>query len=339
MKPKLYFVDSLLERTIIICYLNKDIVKNILLIFFLCFNVNLFGQNIYEFVSASKLNLRTAPNLSSKVLKAIDIYSKIQVIGTLDAFVEIDGIGGYWKKISHENDIGYVFGGYLLNRIIENDSDTFDLVLDFYGELNYNPSLNWYGIFSTPRGDKLEEIIPQPYLNLKYKDVEGISFFKSNSDTLLFSIGTKTKLSPGIKSVKKYYNNLWLTDDGSLDLILFNEGEFRTGHQLVVKKKKKVNGIYGQDSFTEYKLYYLNAEDLNNRQEVLIYSPKGDYFNQIPALIWYGDLDSDGLPEILFSVNGDNRGIDYEFFKVYKDGNKLKVKKLFSKRPAFAGGC
>ncbi len=295
----------------------------------------------YKLITASKLNIRNGPSTKSDAIGIVPRNQLVKILSKTDKYEEINEMKGNWIKIEYKNEIGYVFNGYLsANNVFMNSHDTIDIVLDMYQNLNFNPKLNWYGVYPTAEGDRLKKIKPKPYLNQKYLDLAGISFVEDSNDKLLFSIGLNLNLDDGITGVKTYYEEKWLTGNNLIDLILYTDKYgFRNGHQLKSSCQKIEDGIYGEDSFANYKLFYVNSEDRENIEKVLLYNPKQNYLNQIPELKWYGDIDGDGLPEFLFFVNGDNKSINIEFVKVIRENGKLKCKKLLSKRPEFAGGC
>lgn len=295
----------------------------------------------FVYVTATQLNIRHDPSLDSQVIGKLKLGDLVTIVSETNEHVTIDGIQGTWKEIEFNNVKGYVFSGYLSGSAVSfNDIDTFDIVFDMLYELNYNPTLNWYGIYSTPKGDKIEMVAPKPYINDKFIDLKAISFLQDTIKNYKFFIGTKEELAIGVVGVTTYYKDKWLIGKQSIDLILYsNEQNFLTGHKLVSSLVQLCDGIYGDKSFENYVLRYFNFEQVQHGESVIIYEPKTNYLNQIPTLAWYGDLDNDGLPEFLFFINGDNRGMDIEFIKIFRENNKLNAKQLISKRPPFAGGC
>jgi hypothetical protein len=68
-------------------------------------------------VSVNGLNLRSAPTTQSSIIRALPFLTKVVFFDKNEAFVSIDGIISQWYKIKIENDIGWVFGGYLSEDI------------------------------------------------------------------------------------------------------------------------------------------------------------------------------------------------------------------------------
>jgi len=223
----------------------------------------------HKFVNATILNVRSEPNKESKVIGKLKKNTLVKVISQTNKYEEINGIKSNWKKIQFEKTEGFVFSGYLSeNSIIHTQSDTFDIVFDMYYDLEYNPNLNWYGVFSTSKGEEIKSITPNPHINKPYEDLTGISFVEDTSMNYSFFIGTTTKIDSGIIGVKKYFDKKWLRENKSYDLFLFNDnGDFSIGHKLKSKMKKDSNGIYGEKSFKDYKLHYINYE--KNRYSVI----------------------------------------------------------------------
>ena len=243
-----------------------------------------------------------------------------------------------WYKIRKDNNVGFTLRSNLSGPIVQlNDVDTFDIVFDNYSTFNYNPELNWYGIFSTSKGDELRLIEIKPVLSGGEIEKSGISPFAKGNERYVFAIGTKEKYDQSIIGVKSYLHDMWLKPMEKIELILYDTlNGFSSGHQLKPEWQLLRSKVLEIDSFKNYTLYYENKDF---QDKIILYQPEQNYFNQIPNLLWYGDIDHDQLPEFLFKVDGDNRGYDYEFIKTTQSNGKLIMKKLISKRPELTDSC
>ena len=63
------------------------------------------------------LNLRTEPTIQSQIIRVLPFLTKVKIIEKSDNFISLDGISSQWHKVSINNDIGWVFGGYLSKNI------------------------------------------------------------------------------------------------------------------------------------------------------------------------------------------------------------------------------
>jgi hypothetical protein len=311
-----------------------------LLIYSYVFLPDTFQENpVFAFVITSTLDIRSAPNDTSRLIYTLNKYDKVQLLeNTYQTITMTDGYD-FWYKIRVDSLVGFTHRSYISGPIIQlNSVDTFDIVLDGYSNFNYNPDLNWYGIFSTNKGDELKKIELNPFLVGDEPEKSSISPIEKNNDNYVFAIGTKNNLKPSIIGVKSFHSpNTWLKPLNNIDLILYDSiNGFSDGHKLIPEGRILRSKVAPVDSLASYTLYYSNNII---GEKIILYNPILNYFNQIPELFWYGDIDHDQLPEFLFMVNGDNRGYDFEFIKVYKVDGKLVMKKLFSKRPELKSSC
>lgn len=292
----------------------------------------------YVFVVDSLLEVRSAPNDTSRIICSLKNGDKVQLLENTYLEVELDEGYTTWYKISFDTITGYSLHSNLSGPAVQyNNVDTFDIIIHNYGLLNYNPNLNWYAVFSTDQGDCLKKVNLNPVLELHAEDHHVIVPFKCDSSNLLFLIGTKSELDTSIIGVKSYLPEIWLKPTTQFDLILYNKvNGFSNGHKLTPEWKYLKSKISEIDSFTNYRLSYFNK--LLDKQ-VQLYNPQINWFNQIPKLVWYGDIDHDQLPEFLFFTNGDNRGYDLEFMKVAYLNGVMVVIKLVSKRPGWPSCC
>ncbi|MBK7095654.1 MAG: SH3 domain-containing protein [Saprospiraceae bacterium] len=308
-------------------------------IIFLLFLCNIFHplhaqeDPVFAFVISSTLKVRSAPNDTSRIIYILKKNDRIQLLENTYETVPMEEGYDTWYKIRIDSIVGFTLRSNLSGSIVQlNKVDTFDIILNNYFIFNYNPDLNWYGIFSTIKGDLLRKIKIKPLLVGDEIETSGISPFDIGNENYVFAIGTKEKLNQSIIGVKSYLPDIWLKPFVEIDLILYDTlNGFSNGHQLITEWKYVKSKVAERDFFTDYTLYYKN----NNQQDkIILYQPDLNYFNQVPTLFWYGDIDHDQLPEFLFKVNGDNRGHYFEFIKVSKSNEKLIMNKLISKRPA-----
>jgi len=120
-------------------------VKKIFFILFLLSSLGLFGQTelepIYMYVSLTNgLRVRDRPSLSGKIIKVLPYGEMITLNSNyLKPRTEdtIDGINDYWYYISVDGEDGWIFGGYLIDRL---ESDP---IVGFWRKENAR-QLVWY---------------------------------------------------------------------------------------------------------------------------------------------------------------------------------------------------
>jgi len=72
---------------------------------------------IMYIMAGDGLNLRTEPTIHSQIIRALPFLTKVRIIEKSDNLIAIDGISSQWYKVSIDNDIGWVFGGYLSRNV------------------------------------------------------------------------------------------------------------------------------------------------------------------------------------------------------------------------------
>ncbi len=70
------------------------------------------GDQLYVFAK-SGLNLRAETSISSDVISKINYGESIEIIGPTDHYDLIEHRKGIWLAVSYQNQIGYLFSGYL----------------------------------------------------------------------------------------------------------------------------------------------------------------------------------------------------------------------------------
>jgi len=76
-------------------------------------------SSLYMYTTAvDGVNLRVEPTLQSRVIRVLPFLTKVWILVKSEDFVTIDGITSQWFKIySKNNNIGWVFAGYLSKDI------------------------------------------------------------------------------------------------------------------------------------------------------------------------------------------------------------------------------
>ena len=127
----------------------------------------------YQVISTTGLNLRTAPDPGSKILKTLPYGTRIQMlkdsIGTLDTlktnrfygsegYEYVSHLRGRWAKVEHDETVGYVFNAFIdyyydrpyIREVFPKLNQSVRLLPvgesceDVY---RYDPALNWYGLY------------------------------------------------------------------------------------------------------------------------------------------------------------------------------------------------
>ena len=68
-------------------------------------------------MSGNGINLRTEPTIQSKIIRVLPFLTKVKIMEKDSNYITIDGISSQWYKVNTDNNIGWVFGGYLSKSI------------------------------------------------------------------------------------------------------------------------------------------------------------------------------------------------------------------------------
>lgn len=272
-------------------------------------------------VTASSLKLREAPNLDAAVLTTIPQGAKVEnisILGKERVWDKIDGMGAYWMHLIYKGQTGYAFGAYL--------KPEFCL---FYENLiaDYVPKVkNWYGVYSTPKGDELRKITV--YISMDSVEMSGalVPILHTNDEAQSkFVIGTDRELKSGI--IGDYYlrHNQW----GPGNNFRYELGPGKTvALNSLFESLQLPGGFYEilcTGSFTvgpkwleqhDFKIWATEKQTYNgaysNKQDLSPYFSPND---QTCTLKWWGDLDGDNKPDVLIGrcATGEGGCTDYLF--------------------------
>ena len=180
----------------------------------------------HQVISTTGLNLRTAPDPGSKILKTLPYGTRIQMlkdsIGTLDTlktnrfygsegYEYVSHLRGRWAKVEHDGTVGYVFNAFIdyyydlpyirevfpkLNqsvRLLPVGESCEDMYL-------YDPTLNWYGLYSHDGKMELRPVRVSQYRFVE--DQGGLTTNCTSTDDnrhLRYLIGSEKALPTGSK--------------------------------------------------------------------------------------------------------------------------------------------
>jgi len=59
------------------------------------------------------VNIRSQPNLQSTVIGRLALHDRIEILENTDISQRINGMWAYWYRIRHNNQEGYIWGGFI----------------------------------------------------------------------------------------------------------------------------------------------------------------------------------------------------------------------------------
>ena len=294
------------------------------------------------------VDIKTEPNLSSETLLWLPFWTEVQTTWVRSRSFEdmldtINGLPGIWRLAKYSDTVGYLFDGFAVevdtnvNRfkdfriIIEGGSCAFP---------NYDPSLYWYGVYRIGRIDSLIRV--EIEIEKRLND-ELASFYittnRSGDQYSLFLIGSSTPLTEQVSNhnvqIDKYFPFLY---PGQRKEIGYRDGT-RTSYRessFDLYATANVTGIAHYGAVMEnYSLRLTNKHTLNlYRDEVgllvnqdISNSFDGFEYELIPRLFWYGDLDNDLKPDLIFLTWYGTSGGRYTLFlsSIANEGEFLKM--------------
>ena len=258
-------------------------------------------------ISPDGLNLRSLPDLKSKVLRKILFNEKVQLvspehfgrdtIGQLEYF-SLEGqpyqqpIDGFWLKVRYKQTEGYMFSAYLgwtLSELREEEkmlNQDFVLLFAEIGCNNnvfYRPDWHWYGVYKQD-ADWLLKNVKVSFYNIPM-DMMGDVISTNDNRNLQFILGSRKPLTEKVIRSKDGFER------GIEDkpLTTYN------GKLLVDSTLKQYNLTIlrdeGQNYWDTQKLVFQRN---GRRQEMKLSSYDGTW-----NLQWCGDLDGDGLDDYI----------------------------------------
>jgi len=267
------------------------------------------------------VDLKTEPNLNSETLLRLPFWAEVRTTlvprkSTEDMSDTINEIPGVWRLAQYSETVGYIFDGFAVAIDTNvNKEKNFRILIEgsTCGYPNYDPTLLWYGVYRTDKTDSLVRI----EINIEKQLIEVEDYYlttnRSNKQKSVFLIGSIVPLKEHVAN----YN--FLIEDNSYFLFPGQRKEiyYQDGSQTSYRIKSfelyatgTATGIkYHYPVLENYRLHLTNKNILSwNEESNLINQEISKSFNgffggSLPRVDWFGDLDGDSIPDILFSTH------------------------------------
>jgi hypothetical protein len=252
-------------------------------------------------VAAENLNFRTEPNTKSKTIGKLENSELLTFIKLLRE--ENDG---YWSGISNSwikvervqtGEIGYVFGKYVKSQ---------EMAYMNYHDADRIQKGNWYGIFQEGNKVKIEKSSPK----ISELD-EGFNSIVANNEKHKILICSQTEIKEGEINGKLFDNQREylqigiqkrLIRIGDFEFSLACTGEVELKQGWMTRKNEKI--IFQKMEFDGSQRHY-SQQDLT--ECILQYGEVGYMIH------FAGDLNNDGIPELIISEGTTHGGTVYYF--------------------------
>ncbi len=258
-------------------------------------------------IKKSGLEIKSEPNDTSKTLLKLPYWTKVDACMAIERRDTINGTFGTWIKVKYGTISGFMFNGFLV-RTYEEYEKPKDIRLMSEGELcsfpNFDPTLNWYGLYKTESGDSLINVeieISKESLDQRSDWGRGTIFIKTNISERIVAwllIGSKQPLTEKIVS----YNNIGMNPlflfPGQSQSIGIYLSTYRTTNNIDLNAIGTVSDFKNEPVYENYQLRL--TDNRNNYKTQNISKDKED------QLVWYGDLDNDKKPDFILQAYYNN---------------------------------
>ena len=288
-------------------------------------------------MATSGLNLREKPDLNSKVLARIPFGTIVKAnrsqfgIDHPRTEIVIDNARGYWAQVKYQSHIGYIFsartkrGADCVVQASGKLNNAYRILKEGYycefSSLNYSPDLNWYALILDGKQSKLRKVkvsikTANEFSDLEQKEADqmylGMDPLKVETD-----IDERSYLLIGSKSefpVTGHINQTYIFEDQ--DPVDPKSGRFlypeeklslycsSLAHQISASERVILDSSEAKFR-KEYNLNYTiqgriqASADLSRDLDLSQPASKHARF-QTPQLVWAGDLNGDGLLDLIF---------------------------------------
>lgn len=266
------------------------------------------------------LALKSEPSEKSKTLATVPFWGKISTTYEIIKEDTVQNTLGCWKKVMYNNVEGFMFDGFLLkvDSLCEIQKDIRIMIEgSLCGPPNFDPALNWYGIYRTAGVDSLIKVeITITRRDLSNNDeIEGgdmlISTNRTGKMRSILLIGSKNQLSANIVSynsekANNYYSELdrHLLYPGQTYAVYMWLDQHSTNNSIDLNAIGTVKDVQDCPVLENYRLRLTNIRnDFNNyiTQDITAdFCYKGEC--GMPGITWFGDIDNDKKPDLLFSA-------------------------------------
>lgn len=270
-------------------------------------------------LSKTGLKLRSGPSQKADVKLSAAYWSLVDLCESEFVHDTIDGTIGSWWKVLYNGTEGYMFGGYLV-QVDSTHSRYKDVRImgerSYCSQVNYDPALNWYGVYRMDGFDTIMRVeieislLGEAETMSETGGVGGISVRTNHSDSLwaLFLIGSKIPLFES--SVRNgRHEGKWIFPGQSQDVFVLGGRRNPMYSTLIPRDQRPPRiSLIALGSVTDVD-YCPQMEDYR----LILKSDQANSFRQnitdhlrftgecgMPSLYWFGDLDGDKKPDLVF---------------------------------------
>lgn len=270
-------------------------------------------------VSTTGLNMRSAPNLQSKVLASVPYGAKVEILSSESFGLDTVGfhtyhsefrgkkesykndVSGYWLKVKHGNISGYMLDAYL-GRIEPLREEHKGLNQDYiylqprgdcYDNFYYNLSMHWYGFYESENGIDVRPVEVSFFYGQWEELYRPCMISANDNEDLVFMLGSKQpiKMKTTQNILYSKYQLQTIPDRDSRQKLLFE----------ILSKQGIYQELVVEDGLS-YNRYFMERDGIKQQLDEKFTYHEGDF-----NVSWIGDIDGDGKNDYIFNY-GDKMG-------------------------------
>jgi hypothetical protein len=258
----------------------------------------------FRIIAKSGLILRGIPGQTGAALAKIPYWGKVNGYFADPLPDTIEDVTGYWRKVKYNELEGYMFDGFMVevDSSIEKPKD-FRILYEggFCARMNYDPKLNWYGIYKTAKGDSLIKVnIELRRRNKSDQDAEEVFVSTNLSGQMksLFLIGSKTELTQKIVNVYPTFEPKFLFPGQTL-FVYGPPQKTKNSPWLTLNATGTVKDNRYGANLENYRLLLSDSyHDWKTQDLTDDFRFKGE--GGTIELFWFGDIDNDQNVDLIF---------------------------------------
>jgi hypothetical protein len=278
-------------------------------------------------IAKSGLNLRSEPHRNAKTLRSLPYWGEIKLCPEKVSFQfrdTIDGFVGFWRLLEYQGTEGYAFDAFLLHvghydtLHIATKDYRFSMEFGNCSDINFDPNLHWFGVyrmdgFDTIMPVNIEVVNPNARIVRGYDDGNDWVLRTQYSDSMnaLFLIGFKNPVAAASEH-RGQHELSWLYPGQIQHVNTRNAKRVNGKHSFELIAAGTVKKVQYCPELENYRMFITDDRYNGHEQDMLPYLKHLGECG-MPMLYWFGDIDGDSRPDMVFQA-GSNYMVEYTLF-------------------------
>ncbi|HYG00802.1 MAG TPA: SH3 domain-containing protein [Chryseosolibacter sp.] len=270
-------------------------------------------------VVKSGISIREEPTLNSNKVASVKFGEMVEVLNQNEQKDTVDGMNGNWVRIAYDQYVGYVFDAYL-GRFAKHDKNFPENYPQFFKldaicgeERFFNNDFFWYGVFE--RGDEFKVLpvhIEFSVHSKNWKDELYDQYLKVSIDRIerpLFLIGFPDSIPsytfPKVDFMRNQQRHVYPGQHFTIThYSAKGVGLYYLASYGEVKDTQPANNFLPPFMTAKnYKIKLIHAGNGVVHSKDILEDIQGPIINEsMPSIQFIGDLNYDGVPDILLFV-------------------------------------